>query len=183
MKIVAVFHGEKARYAEGDLPEVAANPPMTEKGCEQIRQLIPALAEHGPFDALYCGRTRRVTDTASILSLALDLEFDAVRGLGQHANGGDGQPTVYYPGCERENFVRWQEMAIQAVNYHMNGSENVLIASSRPIIGGLVAYSQNVTDEEGIAAVVRDKELTKKGFVVFEVTFSMFGPRFEVIDD
>lgn len=172
MKIVAVFHGEKVEGVSSELAPIRSNPTMTVKGMESIQALVPAIAEHGPFAAIYTSLLARALDAASVLALALGIPgLSGLDVLGQHANK-DGGDVIFYPGHEGEDVMTWQEQGLAAVGILRNryGSQaTLLVVSHRPIIGGIVAAAHGISDKAGIHGVVTNPNLIANGFVVFEV--------------
>lgn len=176
MIVLAVFHGEKVSgLVEAGFPcEVVANAPVTAGGMDQIFGLVKQIREYCPV-ALYCSRLARAAGSASVLAIELDLDFQSMKELGQHGSK-DGTLVCYYPGYEHESYVTWQLQGIRALSelYGHHKADTIVIVSHKPVIGGLIAYTRGISDEEGVMAVVKevagDAELMKKGFVVFGIT-------------
>lgn len=173
IRVVAVFHGDKADGLSADLPlEVRVNPPMTPEGMSKIFALAEKIEKYGPFDGMYCSRLARALDTASILALKFGLDFQTVAKLGQHANK-DADGVIYYPGHEGESFIHWQQDGINVLGgiclrYTFSGG-NIIVVSHRPVIAGFVAASQGSTgDEDVLSGIANDPKLTVNGFVVFD---------------
>lgn len=179
MKIVVVLHGEKAEGLFGHCSiEIAANPPVTPNGMEQILELVPAIKAEGPYDAMYVSRMSRALGSASVLALALDLDFETMALLGQHANK-EGSEVFFYPGHEGEGYGTWQRDGVAAIDKILKRhgpNANILVVSHRPIVGGLIAHTRGVTTEKGIYQITGDLRLDKRDFVVFQV----FDGRIEV---
>lgn len=176
LKIVAAFHDKKV---EGiiELPAaIAANPTLSITGMQNVQdKLLPKIQELGPFHAMFCSRMARALDTASVLAMAMDLDFDTIKGLGQAGNldkNSEGVPTVVaYPGHEDDNALTWQSDAIEAlqeIDEMMDGVGTILIVSHRPVIGALVAYAQGITDITGIDAIVNSGDLVGNGYRTFQ---------------
>ncbi|MEK7158333.1 MAG: histidine phosphatase family protein [Patescibacteria group bacterium] len=172
MKIVAVFHGEKVEEVSSELAVIRSNPTMTVKGMESIQALVPAIAEHGPFAAIYTSLLARALDAASVLALTFGFpELSGLAALGQHANK-DGNDVIFYPGYEEEDETTWQGQGMAAVTmllHRYGSSANILMVGQTAIIGGLVAAAHGISDKAGIHAVVANPNLIANGFVVFEV--------------
>ena len=170
-RITMVFHCQKVEGLLGYPLELGANPPMTMEGMEKIHRLLPALNENGPYDGgvIYCSRLARALDTASILGLHYNMDIQTMKELGQNGNL-DGNNVIMYPGCEGESYSHWQSIGVAALRKIAQSKWTFSLAvSHRPVIGGIVAFTKGITDKNGIAAVVGDKTLTAKGYVVFEV--------------
>lgn len=157
MKITAVLHFEKASgFIDSESAELAANPSLSYKGFQQAlgaAQLIEAL---GPYDGMFSSRLARALDTASVLAMHLNMDFQTMAGLGQAGNK-EGDKIVMYPGFENFSFLGWQKDALSVLEeLELNGYNNILIVSHRPIIGALIAYAQGITSEEEIAKKVNN---------------------------
>ncbi len=174
LKIVAVFHASKVVGLGGSLDAVAANPPMTIDGMEEIHKILPAIEAYGPFASMYCSRLARAGDAASVIATAFDMDYQTIKKLGQHANM-DGKILRYYPGFEKDNFLTWQADGIEALKSlagkHGRRGETVIVVSHRPILGGVVAHCQGAKSPEEVYATVCDQATVGKGFRIFEVTY------------
>jgi broad specificity phosphatase PhoE len=171
MKIVAVFHGEKRMRLGNYPPEIAANAPLTVKGMRQMQRLVEKLRPLGPFVAAYSSRPTRAVDSASVVCMALDLDFKTMKELGQHASGQKGK-VIAYPGYENEWYADWQSRAIEAVQEIARKHKEddvVLVFTHRPIIAGLVCHTKGITDEGEIRKLALTPQFSRRGYVIFEV--------------
>lgn len=174
-RFVGVFHGAKVEGV-GDLPaELGANPPMTVAGMMGISDLLPIVQSNAPYSAFFTSRLARAVDAASVLALALDLDYQTMSFLGQYGNK-DGKTVIMYPGHEGETVVDWQRQGLQALDEMRDQTPDggtILFVSHRPIIGGIVAWTRGITEEAGITEVLCDPALTKDGLVIFEPNGTM----------
>ncbi|EKE19787.1 MAG: hypothetical protein ACD_8C00106G0007 [uncultured bacterium] len=176
MRFIAVFHGKKEESVLNFQAAVAANPTLTMSGMDAIQNgLLPKIKTLGPFAALFCSRMARALDTASVLSMALDLDIRTINGLGQAGNLDQGT-VVMYPGHENDDVLSWQSAARDAMHtihgdvlfdIAMSNDANVLFVSHRPVIAALVALAKGITDADGINSILDDPTLAKDGYVIF----------------
>ncbi len=173
MQIVAVFHSDKLDDQTSPT-EVASNPPQSTSGQVKIHNLVPAIKAMGPYMSMaYCSRMARASCAASVLSLALDIDYQSMKELGQFGNLFKDGTVCMYPGHENDDEITWQRDAhkaliiiwakVKAVSWP------ILVISHRPIIGALVARARGITDKAGIKSVIMDPTLTKKGYVLFNI--------------
>lgn len=180
MRIVMVFHGKKVEGFCGMSTQdaVSSNPTLSIAGMVQMQRLVDEkIRALGPFDAMFSSNMARALDTASVLSLALDMQFQTIKGLGQLGNLDRGN-TIPYPGHENDGPTDWQDDGFGAISEIASrlqyADKNVLIVSHRPVIGALVALTRGITAAEKIQEVVNDPELTRDGYVVFDYTDCVF---------
>lgn len=180
MKLVVVPHGKKLEGVGAYCRELAADPPMTMEGKQQILNLVPALRSLGPFDAAYSSLMDRACGSMCTAVKPLGIErATCIKELGQHSNkDGDGT-IIFYPGCENDNTLLWQQQGLEAVRLinaevAQNGlaespltPKKVLVFTHRPILAGLIATSAYITDAKGIQEIFDAKELVGRGFRVF----------------
>ncbi len=186
MKLIVVPHGKKLEGIGAYCRELAADPPMTMEGKQQILNLVPQLKTFGPYDAAYSSLMDRACGSMCTAAKQLGIErATCLKQLGQHSNkDGDGT-IIFYPGCENDNTLLWQQQGIEAVRLinlevAQNGlaepiggkKKKVLVFTHRPILAGLVAAASYITDAEGIQQILDAKELVGKGFRVFNCTNS-----------
>ncbi len=178
LRICAVFHSDKQSVEAGQPPAVAVNPPMTMTGMMKIDALVEKIRKDPrlptSFDGLCSSRLARALDTASVLALRFDLDIGTMKGLGQMANK-EGDVVIKYPGCETEDMVVWQRNAMSSVRELsddldcLDQDATLIVVSHRPIIGGLMAWSRGIIGDHGaIDEIVRNPELAKEGYVVFD---------------
>lgn len=172
MKVIAVLHGQKAEEGTASLPvELRSNPTLSVNGLAGIHDLVEQIKTKGPYVAVYSSRLARALTTASIFGLALDMDIQTVKKLGQHSNR-DASGDWFYPGFEGETVVDWKNQAVSALfdlQKRHGADDTILVVSHRPSVGGLVAHTKGIEDEKGIMDIVLGK----------------FGPvvEFEVRDD
>ncbi len=157
MKVTTVLHFDKASgFINSESPELAANPSLSLKGFEQALDIAPKVKAYGPFEGMFTSRLARALDTASVLSLYLEMDFQTMFEFGQFGNK-EGDKIVMYPGFEAYSYIGWQNSALSGLEYlELTGYDNVLIISHRPIIGALYAYAQDIVNETGIKSVVNN---------------------------
>lgn len=180
MRLITVFHGENATNLGNRDAQIGSNPPMTPDGMEKMLCLVPVIKKLAPFDAVYSARTARTLDTASILALALNVDFKTIKDLGRHANT-DNNITTAFPGNENEDMCTWQKDALSAVSiiYQTELRQNefgrnvstaeykVLSVTHKEIIAGLIGATKGISDLNGLNDIVNDPHLSRDGFVVF----------------
>lgn len=160
MKVVAILHGKKVEEGMTDKPSaLRSNPNLTVDGLVGIHNLVEQVRAKAPYAAIYSSRLTRALDTASVLALALDMDIQTVKKLGQHCSrdaGGD----CFYPGFEGETVVDWKNQAVSALldlQKRHSPDDTILVVSHRPSIGGLVAHTKGIEDENGIMGIVLGK--------------------------
>lgn len=182
MKIVAVFHGNKVTglAREGFSTEIVANTPVSPKGMDHIFSIVERIRAYAPT-ALYCSRLARAAGSVSVLAIELDLDFRSMKALGQHGSK-DGDDVFMYPGFDNERYADWQAGGVKAL---MEIAKNhapddvVVVVTHKPVIGGLIAHTRGINDEDGVKAVVKEvaqnAALLEKGFVTFDVDHQRIG--------
>lgn len=174
MKIIAIFHEEKTGGYGNYPPKIACNPPLTTEGYLRTHNLPDKLRPYGPFAALICSRMCRTSQMVSVLALEFNLDFCSMRGLGQHASK-EGEEVFSFPGYEHEWYPEWQKngvAAFQEIAERYGPDDAVVIISHRPVIAGVVRYTQGISDPKSIQALAADKNFSKHLFVIFNVTKS-----------
>lgn len=171
MKIVAVLHTEKVEGLLEKPAEIAVNPTLTVNGMEKAHEFTKTLRLLGPFAGCYCSRLARTSDIASVFCLALDLDFQTMKGLGQYASK-EGDTIVYYPGHEKESFHEWQQGAVQAVEEiykkHVQ-TDTVLLLAHGPTVAGLIGQARAIYSNDALKQIVRDLRSRDQKFVTFEM--------------
>jgi len=172
MKVITMFHQDKASGLGefGDL--VASNPSLTPKGSVQSVELAKLVQNFVPFASCYCSRLARTAGTLSAVCLALDMDFQSIKELGQHASK-DGDAIYTYPGFEGQAFVQWQEDGVRALrrirSWHDEG-DTVLVCSHRPVLAGVACHTRGITDASKIRELANNPDFSGKGYVIFDVT-------------
>jgi broad specificity phosphatase PhoE len=173
MKVTAVLHFDKAAgFIDSSSAELAANPGLSYKGFKDALSICQRLELLGPFDGMFVSRLARALDTASVLAMYLNMDFQTMFGLGQAGNK-EGDKIVMYPGFENSCFTGWQNNALSSLEeLALHGYGHVLIVSHRPIIWSLCAYAQGITTEEEISALVM-KGFSDESIYQFEYNFGL----------
>lgn len=171
MKLIVVPHGKKLENVGAYARELAADPPMTMEGKQQILNLVPTLKTFGPFIAAFSSLMDRACGSMCTAVKPLGIERAiCIKELGQHGNKDADGTVIFYPGYENDTVLTWQEQGLKAVAMIAgeinNPDATVTVFTHRPILAGLVAASAYITDSEGIQQVLNAKELTGKGFRV-----------------
>ena len=160
MKVITVLHAQKVEDDMAKTPvEIHANPTLSVKGLVNIHGLVEQIRAKGPYIAIYSSRLARALDTASILALALDMDIETIKGLGQHSNR-DASGDYCYPGHESETVVEWKNQAVKALldlQERHGSNDTILIVSHRPSVGGIVAHTKSIEDKTGIMEIVLAK--------------------------
>lgn len=160
MKVVAVLHGRKIEEGMTDKPaELRSNPNVSIDGLVSIHGLVEQVKAKGPYAAIYSSRLTRALDTASILALAMDMDIQTVKNLGQHCSR-DANGDCFYPGHEGETVIEWRDQALKALRELENrhgANDTILVVSHRPSVGGLVAHAEGITDAKAIMEIVTGK--------------------------
>ena len=153
-------------------PANAANPPMTVESMEAVLKFVPKIRALGPYAYVYSSRFAYVGDVASVIALAMDMDFSTLCGLSKYVNL-DCETNRHYPGHEKDTVQTWQHDGVQAFmeihSKHKSG-EVILVVSHLAIIGGVIAYCYNVHDPAGITNIIDAKKTAGRGFRVFEVS-------------
>ncbi len=102
-----VLHDQKTKIDRNIIQNSAllANPPLSESDMLQIEELalqITDLNKLHQFSLAISAPLARCVQTASIICVALGIEFFTDSRLGQFASGGDNEEPVFYPGHERD---------------------------------------------------------------------------------
>lgn len=174
MKIIAIFHEKKAGGYGNYPPKIACNPPLTDEGYLRTHSLPDKLRPYGPFAALICSRMCRTSQMVSVLALEFNLDFCSMQGLGQHASK-VGEELFSFPGYENEGYPEWQKngvAAFQEIAKRYGPDDTVVIVSHRPVIAGVVRYTQGISDPKLIQSLAADEDFSKHPFVIFNVTKS-----------
>lgn len=169
-RIVMVFHEKKVKMDDGLPVRTWVNPTLSVEGMTKVLDLVPVIGALGPFNAMFCSRLARALDTASVLALELDVDFETMPRLGQYGNK-EGEKVQFYPGYEDDGYVDWQDDGFNAlldIADQCKGGK-ALVISHRPVIGGIIAHVRGITDEAGIKAIVNDPSIVGPGYVVFDV--------------
>ncbi len=170
VRVIAIPHGDKVNGLAGESAEIIVNPTLTISGMRKIQALVTAIVRFGPFWRGYVSRFARALDTISVIALALDLDFETIRELGQYASK-DGAEVVYYPGHETDDMQTWQGngmFSLVQIEQRAPEGSTVLVASHRPIIGGLLAHCRGLHDVESVTKTVIGMD-PSRSFYVFEV--------------
>jgi hypothetical protein len=152
-------------------PANAANPPTTVESMEAVLKFVPKIRALGPYANMYSSRFAYVSDIASVIALALNMDFSTLSGLSKYINL-DCETNRCYPGHEKDDVLKWQFDGVSAfreIHHKHRSGEVILVVSHRPIIGGVMAHCYNVHDPAKIMTIVNHPKTVKGGFRVFEV--------------
>lgn len=135
-------------------------------GWEALRKaydIIPTIRSYGPFDEVVAGTLGRCGQVASVVCLALGLEYRTDVRLAQLASmeKKDGQAVrVYYPGHDNESWCEWQESGVTALRElaHARPGGRFLIITSRGQGAGIMAHTEGIADHDEIQKIGRSPE-------------------------
>ncbi|MFH1111736.1 MAG: histidine phosphatase family protein [Patescibacteria group bacterium] len=188
--ITCVLHGEKVKVL-GENQALLANPTMSLKGMEATQALIERIRAVGPFDKVYASRLARANDTASVVCMGLNLDWETLKILGQYADRQDGK-TVCYPGHEDEGYPKWQDHTKRLLtwihDYYIRYlplttdgpdviidkplAQHVLVFTHRVIIANLIGITQKISDLDRIKDIARGDKITQEQIYQFQYNMS-----------
>ena len=169
MKILAVYHQQNGDWSSEEV-RLAANAGLSINGAKDTLTVIPKLKEHGSITAMYSSRMARAVDTASFISLELDLDYATLPELAPYSAFTGGN-LVRYPGYPETRHSESQGKVLERLKnlYVDHANETIILVSHKTIIGMLLSAVEGVLgDDKKILEFAMDADNYMQQVIAFE---------------